>query len=116
MLYLLAYHISEISAGLAHNIVLGVEKKNFIACNQEGFNMFNNKVLAWGSGNSGCLGDKGNEDQYIPTKIDFFDDKNVKEASAGYTHSSVLTCMYLINKYFFYFLKKMKIFFFFPKK
>ena len=94
MYHLLSYNIIEISAGLAHNVVLGVDKKTFMSCDQEGFNMFNNKVLAWGSGNSGCLGNRGNEDQYIPTKIDFFDDKNVKEASAGCLHSCVLTCKF----------------------
>ena len=97
MLHLLAYNIIEISAGLAHNVVLGVDKKTFMSCDQEGFNMFNNKVLAWGSGNSGCLGNRGNEDQYIPTKIDFFDDKSVKEASAGCIHSCVLTCKFLLK-------------------
>ena len=99
MLHLLAYNIIEISAGLAHNIVLGVEKKSIMTYDQEGFNMFNNRVLAWGSGNSGCLGNSGNQDQYIPTKIDFFDDKNVKEANAGYTHSCVLTCEIILFKF-----------------
>ena len=96
MFHLLSYNIIEISAGLAHNIALGIDKKTIISYDQEGYNRLTNRVLAWGSGNSGCLGDSGNEDHYIPTKIDFFDDKNVKEACAGYTHSCVLTCKFKI--------------------
>lgn len=93
MCHLLAYNIIDMSAGMAHNLVLGIEKKSIIAYDQKGFNRFNNCILAWGSGNSGCLGNNASEDYYIPIKIDFFNDKKVKEAYCGFTYSCVLTCI-----------------------
>lgn len=93
MYHLMSYNIIDISAGLGHNIVLGLKKKDILSYEQQGFNKFKSKVIAWGNGNSGCLGNCSNDDLYIPSEIDFFDDKSVKEAAAGYTHSSVLTCI-----------------------
>lgn len=92
MYHLLSYNIIDIASGVAHNLALGVDKKTLNANSNKGFTRLDNCLLAWGSGSYGCLGNGTTEDQYIPMKIDFFDDKKVREAYCGFTHSCVLTC------------------------
>ena len=88
MCHLLSYNIIDISCGLAHNAVLGYEKKILSSQNPQEIKP---KLFTWGSGMNGALGFGTRDDLYVPTINEFFENHNVKEAQCGYSHTIILT-------------------------
>ena len=88
MCHLLSYNIIDISCGLAHNAVLGYEKRTLNAQNSHEIKP---KLYTWGFGASGALGFGTRDDMYVPTINEFFENHNVKEVQCGYSHTMVLT-------------------------
>ena len=89
------YNIIDISAGLAHNAAIGIDKNN--QNYYEETNTKSNHILfTWGRGKEGRLGVGNQEDCTSPMKVPFFDELQIKEVYCGYSHTAVLTCKNMI--------------------
>ena len=96
---MLNYNIVDISSGLSHNAVIGIERKK----NKNSPIHLNYSIFTWGNGYSGALGHGTTDDERFPKLINFFYDKLIKEVYCGYSHTTVLTSIQKIftnDKYY----------------